>query len=134
SEQQAKIKDLFADDHKLYEYLFQTMDNFYYRYLETTENKNLKTFQIAPHIYGAESYEVSMVEALKISNPVIKAGIMDLAKKVPKAEKPKVKYRLDTRLLDFNSEKGHLKITASVSWDFPHFFDKEKIKTKEVDF
>jgi len=134
NEQQSKIKEIFSDDHKLHEYLFQTMDNFYFRYLETTENQNLKTFQIAPNIYGTESFEISMPQALKVSDPEIKSGITELAKTVPKAERPRVKYRLDTRILEFGSDKGHLKITALVSWDFPYYLNKEKMKTKEVDF
>ena len=131
---QDKLKHSFDDDKKLYEYLFETMENFFYRYLETTENKNLKVFQIAPHIFGAESFESNMVDALKTKNAVSKAGIMELAKAVPKAQKPLVKYRLDARVHELTADKGHLVITASVNWDFPQFFDKTKVNKKEVDF
>lgn len=131
---QDKLKHSFDDEGKLYQYLFETMENFFYRYLETTENKNLKAFEIAPHIYGAESFESNMVDALKIKDPNSKAGIMELAKRVPKAQKPTVKYRLDARVHELTADKGHLVLTASINWDFPQFFDKTKMSKREIDF
>lgn len=131
---QDKVKHSFDDEGKLHDYLLSTLDNFLYRYMETTETKNLKSFEMAPYIYGAESFESSMVEALKISNSTIKAGIMELAKTVPKAQKPMVKYRLQTYVKELTPEKGHLVITASVNWDFALFMDKSKIVFKEVIF
>lgn len=131
---QDKLKHNFDNEERLHEYLISTLDNFIYRYLETSESKNLKAFEIAPHIYGSESFENSMVEALKISDPVIKTGIMELAKSVPKAQKPTVKYRLQATVKELTSDRGHLVITASVNWDFPQFFDKSKISKREVDF
>lgn len=134
SEWQDKLKHSFDDEGKLYEYLFHTMENFFYRYLETSETKNLKILEIAPHIYGAESFESSMVDALKIMDPSAKAGIMELAKTVPRAQKPMVKYRLDARVKELTADKGDLVITASVNWDFPQFFDKSKILKREIIF
>ncbi len=131
---QDKIKHSFDDEGKLHDYLLTTMDSFLYRYLETNESKDLKAFEIAPYIYGAESFESSMVEALKISEPTVKAGIMELAKTVPKAQKPMVKYRLQTLIKELNPERGHLVISASINWDFPLFMDKTKVFFREVDF
>ena len=133
-EWQDKIKNKYGNEAQLYEYLFQTMDNFFYRYLETTENKNLKVMEIAPHIYGAESLESSMLEALKIKDPIAKSGIMELAKTIPKAQKPLVKYRLQTKVEELTPDKGHLIITASINWDFPLFFDKSKMAKREIIF
>ena len=133
-EWQDKLKHAFDNEGKLHDYLLDTMDNFLYRYLETTETKNLKTFEIAPYIYGAESYESSMVEALKISDVGTKSRIMELAKTIPKAQKPMVKYRLQTQIKELTPERGHLIITASVSWDFPLFMDKTKMSKREIDF
>lgn len=134
NEWQDKLKHSFDNEAKLHDYLISTMDNFLYRYLETTESKDLKTFEIAPYIYGAESFESSMVEALKISDPATKSGIMELAKTVPKAQKPMIKLRLQTKIKELTPERGHLIITASVNWDFPQFLDKTKVTFKEVDF
>ncbi len=133
-EWQDKVKHSFDDAGKLQDYLLITLDNFLYRYLETTENKNLKSFEIAPHIYGAESFESSMVEALKLTDPVTKAGIMELAKTVPKAQKPTVKYRLQAFIKELTPDGGHVIITSSVSWDYPHFLDKTKFSKRDVDF
>lgn len=133
-EWQDKLKHSFDNDEKLHDYLLNTMDNFLYRYLETSETKNLKTYEIAPYIWGAESFESSMVEALKISDPTTKSGIMELAKTVPKAQKPMVKYRLQTQVKELTPDRGHLIITAFVNWDFPHFFDKTKTTKREVEF
>ena len=129
-----KLKHSFDDSNKLYEYLFQTMENFFYRYLETTENKNIKIFEIAPYIYGAESLESSMVDALKLKDAIAHAGILELAKSVPKAQKPMVKYRLQTQVKELTADKGEMMITASINWGFPHFLDKSKISQKDVSF
>ncbi len=75
-----------------------------------------------------------MVEALKISDPATKSGIMELAKTVPKAQKPMIKLRLQAKIKELTPERGHLVITASVNWDFPQFLDKTKVTFKEVDF
>lgn len=133
-EWQDKVKHSFDDESKLYEYLFHTMENFFYRYLETSENKELKVFEMAPHVFGAESFESNMGDAFKIKNPVIKEGIKELAKSVPRSEKPQVKYRLDARVHQLTADKGHLTITASVNWGFPVFMDKSKLAKKEVEF
>lgn len=133
-EWQDKIKHTFDNEGKMHDFLVDTMDNFLYRYLDTTEDKNLKTFEIAPYIYGAESFESSMVEALKISDASTKAGIMELAKTVPKAQRPTVKYRLQTQIKELTPDRGHLIITALVNWDFPHFMDRTKMTKREVEF
>lgn len=133
-EWQDRVKETFKDEGKLHDYLFNTLDNFLYRYLETTDTKNLRSMELAPYIYGAESFESNMVEALKVTNPEAKAGIMELARRVPKSEKPSVKYRLQIQAMDLRPEKGHLLITSFINWDFPLFFDKSKTVKKEVDF
>jgi hypothetical protein len=133
-EWQNKLKHNFDDQAKLLEYLLNTLDNFLYRYLETTESKNLKSFEIAPYIFGGESFESSMVEALKLAHPVAHAGIMALAKSIPKAQKPMVKYRLQIEVSKLRPENGQVSITAIISWDFPLFMDGDKSAHKTVHF
>lgn len=65
---QEQVRSSFGDESRLYKYLFETMDNFYYRYLETSLNKNLTTQELSARRWGAMSFENSMVEALKIKN------------------------------------------------------------------
>ena len=131
---QDKLKHSFDDEGKLHDYLFKTLDNFLYRYLETSEDKNLLTAELGPYLYGAESFESSMVEALKMTNPKAKPGIMELAKSVPKAQKPKVKYSLKVQVKDLQPEHGELIITGEISWDFPQFNDPSKALQKIVLF
>ena len=45
-----------------------------------------------------------------------------------------VKYRLQTQIKELTPERGHLIITASVSWDFPLFMDRTKMSKREIDF
>jgi hypothetical protein len=129
-----KVKHSFDDEGKLHDYLIETMDNFLYRYLETTETKNPKTGEISPYIYGAESFESSMVEALKIKHAEAHTGIMELAKSVPKSKKPMVKYSLHAQIKELTPDKGHILITSYIDWDFPHFVDRSKRIRKEIDF
>lgn len=131
---QDKVKKSFGDEGKLYEYLFETMENFFYRYLETSENKNLKVQELAPKCYGAESFESNMVDALKIKNPAAKPGMIDMAKTIPRDQKPKVRYRLMTEVKEFGAENGHLVLLAEIHWDFPSYSDKTKSAVKKVDF
>jgi hypothetical protein len=131
---QDKLKHSFDDEGKLHDYLIKTLDNFLYRYLETSEDKNLITTELAPYIYGAESFESSMVEALKISNPKVKPGIQELAKSVPKAQKPQVRYSLKVQIQDLQPERGELVISSQIHWDFPQFIDPSKSFQKNVVF
>lgn len=133
-ERQEKIRADFGDGAKLLHYIFETMDNFYYRYLETAENKNLHTQELEPRIFGAQSFESNMVDALKIKNPKAKPGIMDLAKSIPKAQKPLVRYTLATEVKELETDSGDLMIRAEISWDFPEFKDSVKRTLKEVKF
>jgi hypothetical protein len=131
---QDKVKHTFDDEGKLHDYLLTTLDNFLYRYLETSETKNLKAQEVAPYTYGAESFESNMVEALKIKNAEAKVGIMNLAKSIPKAQKPMVRYTLEIKIKELGAEKGHLIIATNINWDFSRFADKTKSVTKEIQF
>lgn len=131
---QEKVRSNFGDEGKLYEYLFETMNNFYFRYLETTTDKDLKTTALGASIWGAQSIESSMVDALKISNPVAKKGIIELAKTFPKALGPKVTYELSAKIEELTSNRGKIKFTGKIDWGFPEFVAEEKICKKVVVF
>lgn len=134
SDWQEKVRATFGDENKLYQYLFETMDNFYYRYLETTQNQNLKTQKLAPHIWGARSTESSMVDALKIKNPEAKKGIIELAKTVPKAQGPSVQYELSADVQELTPEHGKIIFVAQINWGFPDFQDDSRQFKKTVVF
>lgn len=131
---QEKVRSSFGDETKLYQYLFETMDNFYYRYLETTVSQNMRTQKLAPHLWGARSTETSMVDALKIQNPVAKKGIIELAKAVPKAQGPAVQYELLADVEELTPEHGKIIFVAQINWGFPDFENEEKQFKKTVIF
>lgn len=131
---QEKVKNHYGSEAEMYQYLFQTMDNFYYRYLETSESQNLKTHELENHIWGAKSFESSMVEALKTTNPDAKKGIMELARTIPKAKKPMVRYALFSNVKLLTSDKGQIEITSEINWDFPDFKDQSKQVQKTILF
>ena len=131
---QEHLRASFADESKLVEYLFTTMDNFYYRYLETSTSKNLKTTPLKERTYGALSFEPSMVEALKNPAAGAKAGIIDLAKSVPRDLHPAVRFGLWVEVDRLTSEKGHLVFTAEINWDFPDYQESSKRVQKRVEF
>lgn len=133
-EWQEKVRQSFGDESKLFEYLFETMDNFYYRYLETTTDKNLKTGPLAPHLWGARSAEGSMVDALKIENPVAKKGIIELAKAVPKAQGPRVQYELMADVEELTPDHGEIIFVSSINWGFPDYDDPARQFKKTVTF
>lgn len=129
-----KVRSSFGDEAKLYQYLFETMDNFYYRYLETTTDKDLKTKALAPHIWGARSCEPSMVDALKLTNPTAKKGIIELAKSVPKSEGPSVQYELLANVEELTPDHGEIHLVSVINWGWPDFEDEKKQFKKTVIF
>lgn len=134
-EWQDKLRSSFSEAGQLLQFLTTTMDNFYYRYLETEESKNLKTEIFAPHTYGAMSFESNMVNALKISHAETKKSLIGFAKSIPKSEGPKIRYKLSCEIKELTQDFGHLIISSEISWDFPDFNAKtDKIVRKQVDF
>ena len=131
---QEKVRSTYGEESKLYEYLFSTMDNFYYRYLETTQDKNLKTTFFSDHVWGAKSYEGSMVDALKISNPAAKKGIIELAKSFPKGKGALVEYQLFAEVKELSINHGEIHFSSVIHWGFPEFTDESKKSQKKVVF
>lgn len=131
---QDKVRAQFGNEGKLYEYLFETLENFFYRYLETSESKNLKVQELAKGTYGAFGFESSMVEALKIKHVDAHKGIMELAKRIPKAQKPLVRLGLGVSIKEFTADKGNLVVFSEIHWGFPEFSDKASSVRKEITF
>lgn len=130
-----KIHDMFKDNQAYLNYLIQTKKNFIYRYLETSTDKEVKLENIDLKTFTAKSYESNMGEAFKISDLEIKEGIKQLAKNVPRENKPSVQYSLTTTLEDLQLDKGRLIIESKVNWGFPEFNDqKSHLKKKRVVF
>lgn len=131
---QDKVKHTFDDESNLLNYLIHTLDNFIYRYLETSESKNLKSQGFDEKTYGAISYESNMVEVLKNSSPLIKQQLIHFAKSLPKSMGPKVQYSLSIKLTNLKTSNGEIQIISKISWDFPEFKNDEKSFIKTVSF
>lgn len=129
---QTKVRQVYGDQDSLLQYLFETMDNFYYRYLETSESKDLTTQQISSHTWGASSFEPNMGEAFKTSLKEVKSGITELAKNVPRDQKPMVRYSLWSEVKELSPEHGHLILISEINWDFSEFKDDLRKVTKKA--
>lgn len=130
-----KIQNLFKDNQSYLDYLLQTKANFLYRYLETSTDKDLKIENSTLGVLKAESFESNMGEAFKIKDPIIKEGVKELAKSVPKEQKPKVRYTLTTSLEDISANQGKIIIESMVNWDFPEFNShSKKLKSHKIIF
>ena len=125
-----KILETFGDTNNLYSYLFETLDNFYYRYLETSLTKNLHTTELAPKTFGAVSFE-TMFEALKKPHPDSKAAIIKLAKDDRNAQ---VRFGLWIEIKDISQDYGKMKIVSEINWGHPEYQDSEKRIQKTVVF
>lgn len=121
-----KVHDSFGDKSNLYKYLFDTLDNFYYRYFE----KDLKTQELAPKTFGAVT-EAGMMEALKKPHPATKEQIITLAKENRNAT---VRYGLWAEISDLSQDYGKMKIVSEINWGHPGFQDPEKRLQKIVKF
>lgn len=130
-----KIHNLFNDNKAYLEYLLQTKNNFLYRYLETSSDKNILIKNLDDKTLAAISYESNMGEAFKIADPEIKEGIKGLAKSIPRENKPSVQYSLKTTLKDFKTDSGTIIIESMINWNFPDFEEqKGSCKKKKVTF
>lgn len=130
-----KIHNLFKDNEAYLEYLLQTKNNFLYRYLETSDQKHTNIESLAPNTLVARSFESNMGDAFKISDPEIKEGIKNLAKSIPREQRPTVQYSLKTILEDLRADSGKITIESSVNWNFPTFEElKGQYKIKRVTF
>ena len=110
------------------------MDNFYYRYLETTETKNLTTSELAPHVWGAFSFEGDLMVALKNKQSAAFPGIKEMAKSIPRAQQPKVRFGLWAEVAELTVEHGKLILKSEINWGFPDYTDPAKALQKVTIF
>ncbi len=129
---QEKLRASFSEAGGMLQYLTSTMDNFYYRYIENDDYKELKTQTLAPHIYGAISFESNMVNALKVSNPELKKALIEFAKATPRNLGPKIRYQINCEIKEMSPEHGHLILKSEVSWDFPEFKENPERRIQKV--
>ncbi len=130
-----KIHNLFKDNSAYLDYILQTKKNFLYRYLETSSDKDIRIKNADEKTLLAESFEFNMGDAFKISDSEVKEGIKNLAKSVPREQKPCVQYSLKTVLEELKGDSGKILFEAKINWNFPEFSDQKgtyKKKTAEL--
>jgi hypothetical protein len=134
-ELEAKLKTTYQEKSKIIEYIVKTLENFAFRYMETSLNQNIKAQIVSHDKILLESYEDNLGHAFKIQNSEIKNEIKNLAKSVDKNLKPRVKYKLELEVKNLSSESGTLVLTSTVNWNYPENLDtNNKYKQKNLIF
>lgn len=118
-EWEQKIRQSYADGDALIRFMRETVDNFAYRYISTGPNPTPKAEFQGEKLLEVRTFEDSMVNALKISHPEAKNGIKELAKAVPKAQRPTVLYALGVEIHELKPDHGKVVVRARVNWSFP---------------
>jgi len=92
------------------------LENFAFRYLETSKMKGLKC-QFEGSLFWVESIEPNIIEALKWTNPELKRRLKNLCKKYPGNESKEIQISmvLETRNIDENK----IECSARVLWQLP---------------
>jgi len=125
AEWEEKIRHHYGDAESLVKFMRETMNNIAYRFISTASSPTPQVTDL-PQALVIQTQEDSMVNALKITHAEAKEGIKELAKRVPKAQKPTVQYTLRCELGQLKPDQGKLVIVAAVSWDFPEFCALDK--------
>lgn len=114
-----KIRASYANSAQLLSFMTETMNNFAYRYISTSEFPNPTVSFLDDSTLEVFALENNMGNALKIAHPDVKVGVKQLAKSVPHAQKPTVKYSIVCKLDKLSPDKGKLLMRAAVNWNFP---------------
>lgn len=133
-EQKQKIAAHFSDSQSLLDYLIETLNNFFYRYLETTLSKNLTTTEIAPRKWGAQSVETDSMEILKIKNPAIRPHLIAAAKTLGGKGGLKVTYTLGIEPKELGSDAGEIIVFSKVDWSETPVEMTKNEEIKEIKF
>lgn len=129
-ERREQVENSFRSEGQLFSYLSFTLENFFYRYLETSRSKDLKTQELRPGVFGAYSFE-TMLEALKSPHPDAKKDLIELAKKDRDAL---LRLGLWAEVKDLSPERGKLILVSEMNWGHPDFSDPGKRIEKRVSF
>ncbi|OUR95757.1 hypothetical protein A9Q84_14745 [Halobacteriovorax marinus] len=106
------------------------LENFAFRYLETSKNQGIKC-QFEGSLFWVESIEPNILEALKWNNPELKSRLKDICKKHPgnQLKEIQISMVLETRNIDENT----IECSARVLWQLPSG-SKNIVIEKSVEF
>lgn len=102
--------------------LTYNLENFAFRYLETTTDKNIKC-QSNGNDYYVQSIESDILEALKWENKTLKKRLIQLCKEFPgsKSKDLKVRLTLGSKIIS----KDQVQCYSEVNWS-QHNFSKDE--------
>lgn len=113
-EMNSKNRDWLLESDGVASLFIHNLENFAYRYLETSVDKGIKCF-IDGDLYQVKSCEPSIIEALKWDNPELKKSLIDLCKKYPgkASQELRINLSLETKMLGENKNECKAMITCS---------------------
>ncbi|WP_127717243.1 hypothetical protein [Halobacteriovorax sp. HLS] len=106
-----------------------TLDNFAYRYLETSSCTDIHSQKKSDHHFYVESEDTDVMSILKTKDPIAKPALIQLAKKFSstKGVGIKVKYELHCRFTELNSDNtGELECFSIINWNSDQNFKVEE--------
>lgn len=112
-QKQAELRKRLEHPDALDELVLYTLNNFSYRYFDDAPKAEIR----GPGHYCIEHIEVGIKEAIKSSNPVLRAGLKKLVMEVPKSEGPTVMRRLSVEHQE--GQPQVTKVRALISWGHP---------------
>ena len=149
------MKEVNIDDHKekvkldvnqslsstdsLLEYGAMILNNFAYRFMQTTLDPEAQASIVSPQRVEVRSREDELMEALKCTHPEVKKGVMEMAKREKKKKGPTVEYVMGLEFHNITPQGGgECLVETSVNWDTPSHKDpslqverKKKLKFSE---
>lgn len=113
-------------------YILETLNSFAYRYFE----EPLAAEIVSANLLRVSSLEKGIKEAIKNKNPLLRAGITELVKRVSKAEGPTILRELRVHLIERDQAKGgQCLVSSRISFGHPdHDFQKGTFVEKESRF
>ncbi len=127
-EWEEKLKTTFSDSQNLMNFILHTLESFGHRYLNESKIE-LTSSQVT--LIGFES---NMGQALKSAIPEIREAVKNLAKSVPREQKPTLHSRLILNIKELSADKGEIQISAQVNWGHPDYAPENpaKLERKSV--
>lgn len=110
---QEKLRQSFQGQDALIKFATQTLESIAHRYLNSPQ------LHSQGNLLYAEAREENMGEALKLSHPELKQQVKELAKRIPRAEKPAIVSRLIIALDELSADRGKVQVRAQASWGHP---------------
>ncbi len=127
-EWEEKLKTTFSDSQNLMNFILHTLESFGHRYLNEPKIE-LTASQVTLH-----GVECNMGQALKSALPEIREAVKNLAKSVPREQKPALHSRLILIIKELSADHGEIQIFAQVNWGHPDYAPENaaKIERKSV--